>query len=74
MKNIKCLFGFHKYNEIEVQRAGFNGKLVDSFSGVPIERIVEKCDICGKVKYTSLILGISVYDKNIDWIESTHLK
>lgn len=67
MKKLKCLIGLHNYKEIEVQKAGFNGKLVDSFSGVSIERIVEKCDECGKIKYISLILGVSAYDKNIDW-------
>ena len=50
MKKGKCIIGLHSYITICYQKS----KEVDSNSGAYFERIVKKCNMCGKIKYIPL--------------------
>jgi hypothetical protein len=40
--------------------------IVDSHSGAPIQRIVEKCKTCGKIKYTYFNINAD-YEHLLNW-------
>jgi len=66
VKNLLCRAGVHNYKNYELQELIGNLKYDD----LPILRIVKKCKRCGKLKYESLILGVSyniINNNNYEW-------
>jgi len=64
MKNMKCKIGLHEYKQIGQQIARGT---ISTFSGAPIRRRVEKCERCGKMKYSGLEIGINYNDYTLNW-------